>query len=207
MSTHREGNASGHAADPAWAEPMRQELRELVEGPMTPANLKKISSFTKHLQSLAALSTGAPMPRRRVGLFGNYAPEEDEPLDQDGVEADQATELPLPLTPGGPLGTALSAAQSSAETFGARVVREGLAALKHMRLADQIPGLVTALKAAKEAGLQTVAEKLERKIDEALGEEERQQSPPSSDWIPLAGGQVIPGLIRSEPFVPPGGLE
>ncbi len=153
------------ATEPAWAEPLRTELRALVDAPWTPASLKKVSDFALKIKGLVALSTGAPDPKPR-GLGAPWLGLNPSSEDDD-APAMADTFTPVLTNPG-----------VGAETFGAKVIREALAVAAQLKGQEGVPGLVRALRDAKEAGLAEVIPKLQARLDELLGADEPRQTPP-----------------------------
>ena len=128
------------------------ELAGGMDGPMASRRLLQIQKVSEIGQDLL-MALGGPKVRRGGRNMGGYLP---IPIG-DYDEVDQA-----PL--GGMLG-----ATTAVETFGAKIIQEGLANLPNLILMAQAPNLIRAVKTARDSGLPEVADELQRKLHDGLG--------------------------------------
>lgn len=79
------------------------------------------------------------------------------------------------------------------ETFGAKLTREIVSALGAMKRQSgpSIPELIDSIKQARDAGLDSVAARLEESLDEALGRAQDEDPPPTSSLSKYP----VPGIL------------
>jgi hypothetical protein len=127
--------------EPVVAVAIRDEMRKLLNEPLTPATITALEQFCESARSaLLAYDPSHGLGRRRRCIFGGVGVYPGEPLEDEAQEG---------------------------ETFGARMMRElvgSLSALQSKPATDPL-SFVIAIKHAKESGLDDIAKKLEQKFD------------------------------------------
>jgi hypothetical protein len=150
-------------------EPLREEVQQLVQkivmnladgltGNQAPRRMKQIQDVSEIGRDLM-MALGGPGVRRggrrkKLGLspIGGYN------FDDDEMGYGEA------LSPISGLGGA-----TAVETFGAKILQEGISSLPDLLLMLQAPNLIRAVKAARDANLDDVADELQRKLHDGLG--------------------------------------
>lgn len=124
-----------------WETEVRKKLLSLAGEPLTVQSAGRISEFAKIAGELVAVARNQlPRRKRRQSGWGGLAlPDPGEPLDYPGV----------------PIGV-----NNKAETFGAKVLREVLAAIPKIQRKGNPAATVRAIAEAKKAGLDDLAKKL-----------------------------------------------
>ena len=153
---------------------LQAQLKALIEAPLTPRMLTRIASAATLARDLLIAVKDPRAMNRRLG--GNIALGYGSLQGGATYDDDFGDMSPNPY-PGG----------MRAETFGATMVREGIAALKEMKTPKPTASeLVNAIAVAKEKGLDAHVPKLEAALEEALGIVKP----------PVAEPQALPSLVQ-----------
>jgi hypothetical protein len=163
-------------------EAMRADLRKILdEGDFTGGMLKNLIRKAKAAQQYMMAD----------GLIAAGGDILNDDLDQPAPG--YGTGLILGGAPSSPFGL-------NSETFGAKVLREGIAAISEIEKTkrDTPERLVDAIAAAKENGLPDVAAALTRRL---LGKEEAERLEAQADPGPVVsvGGQVLEHALNMQP--------
>jgi hypothetical protein len=141
--------------EPVIAVAIRDEMRKLLNEPLTPATITALEQFCESARSALLAydpSHGLGRRRRRAIFGGVYSA--GEPLEDEAQEG---------------------------ETFGARMMRElvtSLSALQQKQESTPDPvSFVIAIKHAKESGLDDMAKKLEQKFDSFFPDPKKEETP------------------------------
>jgi len=167
---------------PALLKSLNDEIQAIIKDGVNIRSLMELSKFCHVAQELLMVRTPLAEVRRkkrgRLPQYQNSMSVFDPPVGYQFMYDDELG----PLTQ--------EAAQN--ETFGAQVTKQIVSAIGALKRNDgpSVEELIDGIKQAKDAGLDRVVERLEAKLEEALGGEPSGEAPAPDDSIEVESSPV-----------------